>query len=217
MDTKDIVDRVLKGEDYSVLLKEVPEEKQLDVRVAVRDALDSQVKQKVGDVKKATEDLISVRRGIDDIKSKKEDSINNTLETFKKEQLEKAKKRFFSDPRFEMNDEQRKIMESEIQSKGLQSTDSDFAFEELKKVYASLFADVLLEKIEKNMRGSQGAARFIQGQASGSNTGPTGDPDKYSQAVRDLWEKVVQSGHKNFTLDQAKEHFEKGRNSQRML
>lgn len=46
MDTKDIVDRVLKGEDYSVLLKEVPEEKQLDVRVAVRDALDSQVKQK---------------------------------------------------------------------------------------------------------------------------------------------------------------------------
>lgn len=217
MDTKEIIDRVLKGEDYSVLLKDVPEEKQLEVRTAVRDALDSQVKQKLGDVKKATDDLISVRRGIDDIKSKKEESVNQVLETFKSEQLEKAKRKFLSDSRFEMTPEQKQSFEEEVKKRGVQSTDSDFAFEELKKIYASMFADELLNKIEKGNRGAQGAAKFIQGQASASNSGPTGDPDKYSQAVRELHQKVVESGHKNFTLDQAKEQFEKGRNTKRML
>ena len=211
METKEIVERVLKGEDYSVLVKEVPAEKQPEILLAVRDALDSQVKAKVGDVKKATEDLISVRKGIDDIKAKQNADIPNVLESFKKEQIEKAKRKFFSDPRYPVTAEQRIQIENELTAKGITSTDADFVFDEIKKVYGSLNVDTLIAEREKAAKGAQGAAKFTTGQAGGSNTGPSGDPDKYSKGVRDLWEAVVSSGHKNFTLDQAKAAFEKGK------
>ena len=212
METKEIVERVLKGEDYSVLVKEVPAEKQPEILLAVRDALDSQVKTKVGDVKKATEDLISVRKGIDDIKAKQNADIPNVLESFKKEQIEKAKRKFFSDPRYPVTAEQRIQIENELTSKGITSTDADFVFDEIKKVYGSLNVDTLIAEREKAAKGVQGANKFTTGQAGASNSGPSGDPDKYSKGVRDLWEAVVASGHKNFTLDQAKGLFEKGRN-----
>ena len=212
METKEIVERVLKGEDYSVLVKEVPADKQPEILLAVRDALDSQVKAKVGDVKKATEDLISVRKGIEDIKTKQNADIPNVLESFKKEQIEKAKRKFFSDPRYPVTAEQRIQIENELTAKGITSTDADFVFDEIKKVYGSLNVDTLIAERDKAAKGAQGAAKFTTGQAGGSNTGPTGDPDKFTAPVRELWEAVVKSGHKNFTLDDAKRLFEKGRN-----
>lgn len=217
MDTKEIVERVLKGEEVSVLLKDVPEDKQLDVRVAVRDALDAQVKSKVGDVKKATEDLISVRKGIDDIKTKQNDGVSLVIDTFKKEQVEKAKRKFFSDPKYPVTAEQRQQIESELTARGVQSTDADFVFDEIKKIYGALNVDNLIADKEKAAKGAAGAARHNAGAAGATNTGPTGDPDKYSTAVRDLHQAVVASGHPNFTLDQAKEQFEKGRNSARRI
>ena len=212
MDTKEIVEKVLKGEDYSALVKEVPEEKQMEVRLAVRDALDSQVKAKVGDVKKATEDLISVRKGIDDIKAKQNADLPNVLDSFKKEQIEKAKRKFFADARYPVTAEQRILIENEITAKGVTSTDSDFVFDEIKKIYGSINVDNLVAEREKAVEGARGATKFTTRQAGGGNTGPTGAPDKYSKGVRELWESVVASGHKNFTLDQAKGLFEKGRN-----
>ena len=212
MDTKEIVERVLKGEDYSTLVKEVPAEKQPEILLAVRDALDSQVKAKQGDVKKATEDLIGVRKGIDDIKAKQGAGVQDVMESFKKEQIEKAKRKFFSDTRYPVTDEQRIQIENELTAKGIQSTDADFVFDEIKKVYGALNVDTLIAEREKAAKGAQGAARFTTGQAGGSNTGPTGDPDKFSPQVRELWQKVVESGHKNFSLDDAKRLFEKGRN-----
>ena len=212
MDTKEIVERVLKGEDYSILVKEVPADKQPEILLAVRDALDAQVKGKVGDVKKATEDLISVRKGIDDIKAKQNADIPNVLESFKKEQIEKAKRKFFSDPRYPVTAEQRIQIENEIATKGIVSTDSDFVFDEIKKIYGAFNVDSLVAEREKAAKGAQGAAKFTTGQAGASNSGPSGDPDKYSPQVRELWTKVVESGHQNFTLDDAKRLFEKGRN-----
>ena len=211
MDTKEIVERVLKGEDYSVLVKEVPADKQPEILLAVRDALDSQVKAKQGDVKKATEDLISVRKGIDDIKDKKNAEIPNILESFKKEQVEKAKKKFFSDPRYPVTADQRIQIENELTTRGVTSTDADFVFDEIKKVYGAINVDTLTDAVEKARKGANGATKFIIGQAGGSNSGPTGDPDKYSPVVRELWQKVVESGHKNFSLDDAKRLSEKGR------
>jgi hypothetical protein len=210
METKEIVERVLKGEDYSVLVKEVPAEKQPEILLAVRDALDSQVKGLKVDVKKSTEDLIGVRKGIEDIRAKGEAKIPDVLESFKKEQIEKAKRKFFSDPRYPVSAEQRIQIENELTAKGITSTDADFVFDEIKKVYGSLNVDTLVAEREKAAKGAQGAAKFTTGQAGGSNTGPSGDPDKYSKGVRDLWEAVVASGHRNFTLDQAKTQFEKG-------
>jgi hypothetical protein len=210
METKEIVERVLKGEDYSVLVKEVPAEKQPEILLAVRDALDSQVKGLKVDVKKSTEDLIGVRKGIEDIRAKGEAKIPDVLESFKKEQIEKAKRKFFSDPRYPVSAEQRIQIENELTAKGITSTDADFVFDEIKKVYGSLNVDTLVAEREKAAKGAQGAVKFTTGQAGGSNTGPSGDPDKYSKGVRDLWEAVVASGHRNFTLDQAKTQFEKG-------
>ena len=212
MDTKEIVEKVLKGEDYSALVKEIPEDKQPEILLAVRDALDSQVKAKVDDVKKATEDLIGVRKGIDDIKAKQNADIPNVLDSFKKEQIEKAKRKFFSDNRYPVTAEQRILIENEITAKGVTSTDSDFVFDEIKKIYGAMNVDTLIADREKAAEGARGATKFTTRQAGASGTGPGGEPDKYSKGVRELWESVVASGHPNFTLDQAKGLFEKGRN-----
>jgi hypothetical protein len=211
METKEIVERVLKGEDYSTLVKDVPVEKQAEVGLAVRDAISSVVKNTKGEVDAETQKLIGVRKGITDIQAKKDGEIPNVLETFKKEQVEKAKRKFFSDPRYPVTAEQRIQIENELAAKGITSTDSDFVFDEIKKVYGSVNVDSLIAEREKAVLGAKGAAKFTTTGAGGSNTGPTGDPDKYSKGVRELWEAVVTSGHKNYTLDQAKESFEKGR------
>lgn len=213
MDTKEIVEKVLKGEDYSTLVKELTPEKQTEALIAVRDALDSQVKNKQGDLKKATDDLISVRKGIKDIEDKGKPPIPDVLETFKKEQLEKAKRKFFSDPRYPVTAEQRQKIETQIEGRGITSTDSDFVFDEIKQIYGAITVDTLIDEREKAVKGQQGAARFVQSQAGApQGSGGTPDPDKYSTQVQELWSAVVKSGHKNFTLDDAKKQFEKGRN-----
>jgi len=211
MDTKEIVERVIKGEDYSTLVKDLPSEKQIEVGTAVRDALDSQIKMGKGDLKKATEDLISVRQGIDKIKEKQNESQNQVIETFKKEQVEKAKKKFFSSEDFPLTNEQKTQLETELSNKNFASTDSDFVFEEIKKVYGSLFIDQVLSEKKKAIAGQNGAQQFIINQAGANNSGPVGDPDKYSTPVKELWAAVQSKGFKNYTLDKAKEDFEKGR------
>lgn len=203
MDTKEIVEKALKGEDYSLLIKDLPVEEQTKIKLAVRDAADAAAKVNL-------EKVDALHKEEQRLKDKKDNQVSDVLESFKKEQVEKAKKRFFADTDYPLTDAEKISLESEINSKGIQSTDAEFVFDEIKRIYGSLKVDSLISDKKKAEEGQRGAERFNSQAAGANNSGPTGDPDKYTAPVKELWQKVVQSGHKNFTLDDAKRLFEKG-------
>jgi hypothetical protein len=204
MDTKEIVAKALKGEDYSDLVKDLTPEDKAKVALAIKDAADAEAKVSL-------EKVTGLRQAEQALKDKKEKEVLPILETFKKEQLEKAKRKFYSDPDFELSDAEKTQFEAEVEKKGIQSTDADFIFEEMKRVYGSLKVDSLISDKKKAVEGQKGAAKFMQQAAGAGNAGSNPDPDKYSGPVKDLWQQVVASGHKNFSLDDAKAMYEKGK------
>lgn len=204
MDTKLIVEKALKGEDYSSLIKDMGEDEKSKVILAIRDAADAEAKAKLKEVS-------GLREAERALKEKKDGETKDVLETFRKEQLEKAKKKFYSDPDFPLTDTQKTAMEAEIVKRGVISTDSDFILEEFQRIYGYLNIGTLISDKKKAVEGAKNAQKFTSHGAGGQNSGPTGDPDKFSQPVKDLWQKVVESGHVNFTLDDAKRQYEKGR------
>src|SRR5260221_286639 len=164
MDTKEIVEKALKGEDYSILIKDMSDEEQTKVKLAIRDAATTAAKE-------GLEKVTGLRQAEKALKDKKDAETTGVLESFKKEQLEKAKRKFFSDPDFTLTDVQKTQFEAEITARGIQSTDAEFVFDELKKIYGSLNVDNLISEKKKAIEGKKGADGFISRSAGAGSPG----------------------------------------------
>ena len=106
MDTKFIVEKALKGEDYSTDVENLSDDEKVLVKKDVLKAFDDEEKAK-------KESLIGIREAIkaneDKLKLQTEGQKNDQskfIEDFKSNQITKAKRQFFSDPMFQFKDEQ---------------------------------------------------------------------------------------------------------------
>ena len=204
MDIKNIVDKALKGEDYSVDLKDVPEAEQAGVYVAIKNAAKEEAD------KEFTRKQALKKDG-ERIDASKQEAQKNVFEKFSSEQLEKAKQKFFSDSRFTFKDEATKAKVVEEFSKiNSGSVDSEFIFNDLKRAYALVNSDELLNERDRFVQFQKGAADYNSFQTK-ANAGAGGkDSESYSQAARELYMELQKSGFKKTTLESAEQMVKTG-------
>lgn len=203
MDTKEIVEKALKGEDISPIVANLSDEEKTRVNLAIKDAAESLSKSEL-------EKLTGLRKEMARVQNKENDKANEVFSKFRNDQLEKAKQRFFSDPRFSMTEDKKKLVEQEFESRGSDRVDADLIFEDLKKSYAVVNSDDLLKEKERAVELEKNAREFMNSQSSVDFKVSSPDDQKYSESAKELYKDWVKSGIKNKTLDDAQNLVNRG-------
>ena len=204
MDTKILVDKALKGEDYSKEIEALPEEQRtqahLEIRKGLKEASDAEQVRLVG--------LRQAAKAIEDKgKEKTEDFAR-----FKQDQIEIAKAKFFSDPKFPIKEEAKEAFLAEYAKNNSGAVDANLILNDFKRNYASFFADDLLKDRETLASMAKGAAAFNAGGANAAGTIDTPENEKYSKEAKNLFMLWKSEGHGDKTLDQAEAIVKSGKN-----
>jgi hypothetical protein len=203
MDTTKIVEKALKGEDYSVDIKDFSDEDKTKVTIAIRDAADVAAKANLAKLAGTGKEI--QRREEKEKNEAKEDQV---FQTFASEQLAEAKKTFYSNPDYPLTDAQKAQVEAEFKTN---KVDAKLIAEDLKKFYVSLDPDKFLKASKRATELEKGAAQFNAGAAGGpSNTGAPGDESKYTPAAKNLFSMWRQQGLTKKTLDDAQKLVNRG-------
>lgn len=209
METKDFVEKALKGEDYSTELDTLTDDEKVLVKQDILKAFNEEEKAK-------KESLIGIREAIkaneDKLKGLSEGqktAESKFIEDFKSNQMTKAKELFFSDPMFQFKDEQER--QSFEASFSTDKADAELIFKELKRHYAASHTEELLSLKKKMSDFEKGAIDINAFQANATSGGGSSESDeKYSRAAKEMFTEMKAAGFKNATLDQAQEMVNKG-------
>jgi len=210
MDYKNIVEKAVKGEDYSVDIKDFTDEqkKELDVAIAkgAKTAADTELARVAALRKegKRVEDKNAENPPVDDAKE---------FERFKGEQETQAKAEFFTNPDYQLTDAEKPVFDNLYKKLYSGEVSKVSITEVLKRTYGALKPDELVTARKKITEGEKGAARFNSTGANASGgSGAGGDDSKYTPAVKELYQSWQNAGYagKNYTLDRAKQIVEGG-------
>lgn len=195
MDTKQLVDKFIKGEitqeefdaEKSKLTPEAQEQLKKDAEAALPDAV---------------EKLKDVRRGIDKIADKNKDADNNVATKLREENFEKAKETIFAELGIE-KDEDRKLFEEEFKKVDDGSVTVDNIVKGMKKYYASTQADDFF-KLKQEKKDREREAEEFNAQNGGAHGGgPGGEGGKKpSKELQDFMAQAKKAG-RNYTPEAA--------------
>lgn len=206
METKDIIEKALKGEDYSDLIKEfTPEEV-----TALNKEIVAKTDEKVQEKKRELAGLTAEKERRE--KNLPPENKPDVLKQFRDEQVLKAKSKFFSDPNFPLKEEEKIAFEAEFIKMDTGKADADFIIEDMKKAYIALKPEIFIQARERQQEAEKSAADFNANQAGAQNGGGGGDPDKYSEGAKALHKSWTQKGMTGLTLDDAERQISKGEN-----
>jgi hypothetical protein len=203
MEIKDIVAKALKGEEYVEDTKDfdATQLKELDLEIGKAAKLESDT-----ELAKVTA-LRKERQRLETPPQKQEDKAQNQ---FRDEQVELAKEKFFTDPKFKLTDEEKAQFESEFKKLDTGKMTPELIVKDMRKAFAVIKSDSLIDSQEKVNEFEKNAAEFNAGQAGGSGGPGSPDESKYSQAAKDLHKSWVKAGLKNKTLDEAQKLADRG-------
>jgi hypothetical protein len=205
MDTKEIVEKALKGEAYEELVKDLDPDQLIQVKKDIAAGFDKQAveaKDKVSAIRQETQRL-------EDKKKALESTPIDVQKQFREEQVTKAKDIFFNT--FSLTEEEKTAFEAEFAKVDSGKVDPDFIIKDMKKAYLNLNPDKFIEANKKVQEFEKNAADFNANGAGAPGGGTGGDDDKYTQAARDL-HKAWQKQGMNLTLADAQRQIDKGEN-----
>ena len=203
METKQIVEKALKGEDYSVDIKDMSDEDKTKITLAIRDAADVAAKENLAKLSGTAKEI--QRREEKDKDGKKTEDI---VATFASEQFSKAKNAFFSDPDIKLTDAEKAQIEAGFKTN---KVDEQLILSDLKAFYVSLNPDKFLADSKRVKTLEKGAADYNANAAGGGNSGGgAGDDSKYSDAAKKLHAMWQSQGIKRKTMDDAQRIVDRG-------
>jgi hypothetical protein len=202
MEINKIVEKALKGEDYSADVKDMTPEDKTKVSLAIRDAADVAAK-------KELERVSGLRKAGDEIEKKKEQENKDSefLVKFAGEQLQKAKSEFFSNSDYPLSDAEKAKMEAEFKT---DKTTPEQMLLDLEKFYVAMNSKKFIEAQKKVSAGEKEAAKFMASQAGGGTGGGNPDDPKYTTAAKKLFALWQSQGMKKRTLDDAQKLVDRG-------
>jgi hypothetical protein len=200
MEIKDIVEKALKGEDYSADVEALEPEKVTEFSLELRKAASVASKEELDKVSA----LRKERARIENPPVKPEDSQLRT------ENVQLAKEKFFADPKFKLTDEERTKFESEFKKLDSGKIAPELIIQDLRKAYVAINTDKLLDSQERVSEFEKNAAEFNANMAGGSTGDGSPDISKYSQAAQTLHKSWLKQGIKGKTLDDAQKLIDRG-------
>lgn len=206
MDNKAIIEKALKGEDYSELVKEYTDEQRAQLNIQIRDAANAEAK--------ASLDRAKALKLEEERKAKKlnesPDPSNNpalaqedTAKKLREENIGLAREKFFSDPAFPLNDQEKAAFEEEFNKLDSGKMSPELIIKDMKKAYAVVKSDELISAAQKAADMKRNADFYNAGGAFNQGSQPSPDDAKYSPAARKLYADWAKAGITGKTLEDA--------------
>lgn len=177
MDNKKIIEKALKGEDYSVDIKDFSQEQKTAFNLELSNAADAEARTNLAKAQ-------GLRKAADAAATRVNDAGTAASEQFRKEQVEKAASRLFS--QFSIPEDKKQSILDTFKKIDSGKIDSDLIFNDLKIAYAATNADTLIDAENKVKEGTANAARHNAGAAHTQNFQPTPDGKEYSKEAKAL-------------------------------
>lgn len=191
MDNKVIIEKALKGEDYSVEVKDFTDEQKTKLSLEIRNAAEASSKEeldKVAALRKEKQRL--EEKPLEPPKKPDVPPADDKMKQFRDEQVIKAKGLFFT--QFKLDDAQKAALEAEFTRLDTGKMDADLILGDLKRAYAVINADALIDTQQKFNKGMTEAERrnAMMVDQSGINSP---ENDKFSPEAKKLymeWQKA---------------------------
>ena len=201
MEIKDIVEKALKGEDYSGDVEALEPEKVTEFNLELNKAASAASKAELDKVAA----LRKERARIETPTPKTEDS------QLRGENVQLAKEEFFADPKFKLSDEEKVQFEAEFKKLDSGKIAPKLIISDLRKAFVVLKGEALLNNQDKMTEWEKHAAELAADQAGGSSGGGSPDESKFSEAAKKLHKSWIKQGLKK-SLDDAQKLIDKGDN-----
>lgn len=200
MDNKTIVDKVLAGGDYAELVKDLDIDQQRAVSIEISNAAKEAANSELEKIKARKLELERL--------SKKEVEVpttpkpNNEVAALRAEQLEKARSKFFNNTNFKLEESEIKTFDEAFSKIDSGKFDSDLIVSDMRKAYALIKSDTLLDSVQRVKDFEKNASNFNAMGANVNYNQPTPEGGKYSQEAKKLHQEWQKAGI-NKTLDDA--------------
>lgn len=204
MDIKDIVEKALKGESYEDDIKDFDDAKVIELNVALKDAFKTEADTELGRVTA----LRAEKRRLEGNPPEKKEVVAQSQ--LREENITIAKEEFFADAKFKLTDDEKVQFEAEFKKLDTGKMSPKLIFADLKKAYASVKSESLLENQDKMTEYEKNAATFMADQGGGSGGQGSPDDSKFSQAAKDLFKSWQKQGIKGKTLEDAEKLASRG-------
>lgn len=206
MDNKKIIEKALKGEDYSADTVDFTPEQKTALGVEILNAADAAAKAELAKVNGLRQEGQRIIAKTEEEKKKGEQTFTDKL---RDEQIQKAKTRFYSDKAFPITEEQKVLLDAEFKRLDTGKIDADLIFNDLKKAYVAVNADTFLAEREKSIEDKANAARYNAGASFASHAAASPDGKEYSQEAKAAVAAAQKQGLK-LSLDAAEKVVKQG-------
>jgi hypothetical protein len=209
MDNKELVEKVLKGEDIAELTKDFTAEQKTALNIDISKAADQLAQDNLGKAKATTEELNRRKKALEDGDTKSKE----TMTQFREEQVEKARAKLFSNPRFVLTDVERLAFDEAFKRLDTGKVDSDLILVDLKKAYVATKPDSFIAAEDEVQNLKKGAASFNSKEAGASGGSLSKeDEEKYSPKAKELYKQWQRMGFTgvSHSLDAAQKVTEQG-------
>ncbi len=208
MDFKEVIDKVIDGQDVTELTKDYDDQTKIAYNVALKKATDEAARTGLASVV----GLRAEAKRLED-KKKELEGDKNTVSQFRSEQVQKAKARLLSDPKFPLTDAEKVSFDELFAKLDSGKVDADLIFQDLTRTYAALKSDSLISAGQRVTEMEKNAAEFSAQGANATGGGLSqADVEKYSPEARTLYLDWQRAGFKGkaFTLDAATKQLTQG-------
>lgn len=185
MDNKKIIEKALKGEDYSADIKDFTPEQKTAFNLELSNTADSEARTNLAKAQ-------GLRKSAEEAERKAQEGNKGQSEQFRKEQVDKAASRLFT--QFSIPEDKRQSILETFKKIDSGKIDSDLIFNDLKIAYAASNADTLIDAETKVKEGVANAARHNAGAAFSQNFQPTPDGKEYSKEAKALVTEGLKKG-----------------------
>lgn len=200
---KDIVDKALKGEDYQEEVKDFDETQLKDLDIEIGKAAKVEADSELARVSA----LRKEKQRLSGVPLEKKDDVQSQL---REENIQLAKEEFFADEKFKLSDDEKVQFDSEFKKLDSGKIAPKLILGDLKKAYASIKSESLLENQDKMTEYERNAALHNADMAGGSGGQGTPDESKFTQAAKDLHKSWLKQGIKGKTLEDAQKLADRG-------
>lgn len=201
MDTTLIVEKALKGEDYSADVQDFTPEQQTQVSLEISKAAKKLADENIAKATATSQE--AARRAAKAAEGAGKET--ETVSQFRSEQLQKAKNKLFSNPDYALEESDKARFDELFKKLDTGKVDSDLIYEDLVTTYVALKPGQFIKAAGElgEMRRNATSFNAASANASVQMSGPEGD--KFSPAAKDLFSKWAQAGFdtSKYTLEAA--------------
>lgn len=203
MDKSKIIEKALEGQDYTEDIKDFSDDEKLALNLEIKTKADEAAKTALDKAVALRKEAARVENKLNPEGKKDETPKDDDGFTqFRKEQVEKAKNRLFSE--YELTDAQKAEVVSKFEKLDSGKTDADFIYNDFVSAFAAANSTDLVSAKKQIDENKKNANDFNSQGAFNQGTQSIPDEAKYSEAAKTIYRAWQKAGYgPEYTIEKA--------------